>query len=40
LGENQNSEEQRVVVTDESIGVSQLLGAHAQAASSKVYAYG
>jgi len=30
---------QKVVITDESIGVSQLLGARAQAALSQVYAY-
>ena len=32
IGGNQNMGEQKVAITDESIGVSQLLGAHARAA--------
>src|SRR6218665_528966 len=32
--------EQRLVITDESIGVSQLLGVHMPGLPSKVYAYG
>jgi len=39
LGRKPKYSEQNVLKTDESIGVSQLLGACARAASSKAYAY-